>query len=1021
MESMLRPQRLFQNLQSAISFFVGILLLLPSLWFSGCVSDQSRSAALAKAAPEKNRGIVVTQQLHQTAVSGNIGRWAVVVGISDYKYDTDWDHRFGFPDLQYADRDARAFAEFLQSPQGGAFAPDHVLLLTDGQATFKMMRKAIGDFLARSLERDIVIIYFAGHGSPDPKNPRNMYLLCHDTEPDNFWGTAFPMWDINTAIERSIRSRRIIVLADACHSAGVGGTRGNVSERFNSYMNQLATSREGVTKVTASRANELSQEKMFPGGGHGLFTYYLLEALKGRGDYNQDGFVTMNEAYDYLSDKVRSDSRHSQNPWASPFVSTDIPLGIVDKATLYDIEKRRQAAQKIKVIRPEDTGPLYAEADLPKDSEIAIKLALAKLVKNEPGRALSMVNAVIERQDSHKPDALAAKIQILLSRGDLAAAENIEDLLVIPYPSHTATAKGVRAVFDHYLSTMPSAGDREKIQHLATYIQRHPNGPLVKEAKERQAMISAGIRSRYESTFQEQILLARGFAAQNRFDRADQAIKKAAAIAAECRAQYGIRIDTVVLATLKNSIKSGRQSLDDLNFWQQAKDNMDAVSDEEQIRILDRFVIDHPYNAYAEEAAGLSQKLKQGLKSSLQKKLDTHLEQAASTLAQKDFPAVSTHLDAASDLVIKARELGFFLDQKELEALRFRYMGQAKQHRDHLVWAKARYAAGAIGLDTLQGFDDRMKIFRDFVSKWPDNSYVNDANTRIGELTSQKQTFRIQRFDHYYFRGQDAFINKDYTAACDFLEQARAFADPSQAAEISALADRYKVAGVIWKEPVTGMEFVWVPGGEFMMGSNDGDSDEKPVHKVRLDGFWMGKYEVTQGQWEQIMGNNPSSFKKGNDFPVECVFWNDARDFIEKLKSRTGYTFFLPSEAQWEYAARSGGKNRKYSGGDDVDRFAWYDSNSGFSTHKVGTKAPNDLGIYDMSGNVWEWCEDIYAGDAYNKHSLNGPVYEQGGALRVSRGGSWCSSPANVRCTNRDWFTMDRRDYNLGFRLLRTN
>ena len=162
------------------------------------------------------------------------------------------------------------------------------------------------------------------------------------------------------------------------------------------------------------------------------------------------------------------------------------------------------------------------------------------------------------------------------------------------------------------------------------------------------------------------------------------------------------------------------------------------------------------------------------------------------------------------------------------------------------------------------------------------------------------------------------------------------------------------------------------------------------------------------------MGNNPSRFKKGNKFPVECVSWNDAKEFIKKFNSRTGYMFSLPSEAQWEYAARSGGKNQKYSGGDDVDRFAWYGSNSGGSTHEVGTKAPNDFGIHDMSGNVWEWCEDIYAGDAYKKHSNNNPIYTLSGSARVYRGGSWFHDPADVRCADRRRGSPDVRGQRFG-------
>jgi formylglycine-generating enzyme required for sulfatase activity len=126
-----------------------------------------------------------------------------------------------------------------------------------------------------------------------------------------------------------------------------------------------------------------------------------------------------------------------------------------------------------------------------------------------------------------------------------------------------------------------------------------------------------------------------------------------------------------------------------------------------------------------------------------------------------------------------------------------------------------------------------------------------------------------------------------------------------------------------------------------------------------VDGFWIGKYEVTQIEWQRVMGNNLSDFK-GDRNPVEEVSWNDAQEFIKRLNAKGNGMFRLPTEAEWEYAARSGGKDEKYAGGDGVERVAWYRSNSRGKTHPVGTKAPNCLGLYDMSGNVWEWCQDWY-------------------------------------------------------------
>jgi len=227
--------------------------------------------------------------------------------------------------------------------------------------------------------------------------------------------------------------------------------------------------------------------------------------------------------------------------------------------------------------------------------------------------------------------------------------------------------------------------------------------------------------------------------------------------------------------------------------------------------------------------------------------------------------------------------------------------------------------------------------------------------------------------------------------------------------------------GDIWTDPLTGMDFVWVPKGCFQMGRNIDDSDEKPIHEVCIDGFWIGKYEVTQKQWQKIRIVGPFHFPRGNDYPVENVSWNSVKNFISELNRRTGNKFSLPSEAQWEYAARSGGKNEKYSGGDNVDSVAWYRSNSGETTHPVGTKLPNGLGIYDMSGNVWEWCEDVYDKDAYSKHSRNNPLITSGSSHRVNRGGAWGLKPSYVRSTNRE---KDKPSYAtklLGFRLIRTD
>lgn len=226
---------------------------------------------------------------------------------------------------------------------------------------------------------------------------------------------------------------------------------------------------------------------------------------------------------------------------------------------------------------------------------------------------------------------------------------------------------------------------------------------------------------------------------------------------------------------------------------------------------------------------------------------------------------------------------------------------------------------------------------------------------------------------------------------------------------------------------VNGVSFkmVAVEGGTFLMGSNDGESDEKPV-RVTLSDYYIGETEVTQELWQAVMGNNPANFKGDNQRPVEQVSYNDCLEFIKKLNDHlagqlpAGRKFRLPTEAQWEYAAR-GGKNsndHQYSGSDNIDKVAWYneDWNIG-STHPVGKKSPNELGLYDMSGNVWEWCSDSYG--SYTRSSQTNPevTSKDPGSFRVLRGGSWNSRAQSCRVASRGGDSPDISRRSFGLRL----
>jgi len=204
------------------------------------------------------------------------------------------------------------------------------------------------------------------------------------------------------------------------------------------------------------------------------------------------------------------------------------------------------------------------------------------------------------------------------------------------------------------------------------------------------------------------------------------------------------------------------------------------------------------------------------------------------------------------------------------------------------------------------------------------------------------------------------------------------------------------------------LEMVFVEGGTF---TREGAS-------VTVGDFFIGKYEVTHGLWRSVMGTAPSRFTGNDNLPVEQVSWHDARLFIEKLNLQTAGGYRLPTEAEWEFAARGGrnsGEKYDYSGGDDINAVAWYIGNSGNRTHAAGTKAQNELGIYDMSGNVWEWVNDWYG--SYDSSSQTDPTGPDTGFTRVNRGCSWNAGWLDCRVSNRRGSSPNSSYYNLGFRL----
>lgn len=210
------------------------------------------------------------------------------------------------------------------------------------------------------------------------------------------------------------------------------------------------------------------------------------------------------------------------------------------------------------------------------------------------------------------------------------------------------------------------------------------------------------------------------------------------------------------------------------------------------------------------------------------------------------------------------------------------------------------------------------------------------------------------------------------------------------------------------------IDLVEIPAGSFIMGSDQGWYDERPARRVKISAFFMGRTEVTQGLWRQVMGSNPSSFQLGDQYPVDSVSWEDVQEFLARLNARSGRQYRLPTEAEWEYACRAGSTEDRYA---ELDEIAWYGGNSGGSVHPVGLKAANAFGLHDMLGNVWEWCADWYAEDYYSRAPAQDPPGPSIGFRRVNRGGSWYFDSSDIRASMRRDDYPELRHARLGFRL----
>lgn len=283
---------------------------------------------MSKAHPSRDIALAESELPSQPE---SFNRWAIIVGISKYQTAS--------LNLQYADRDAEKLYQLLLTPSGGHFKKDFICKLTNKTATTGNIIRALRAFLKKPAREDLVIIYFACHGAPDPERPENVYLLTHDTNPADIAGTALPVGDINRALKDTLLSEKVIILADTCHSAAIGGgmrSRGldESTALINRYLQEISAARGGTALLTSAEAHEVSFEDEKWGGGHGVFTYYLLKGLNGEADVNNNGFITVGELFEYVRENVKKATNHKQHPsiGTNPF-DRNLPLAIITSKT----------------------------------------------------------------------------------------------------------------------------------------------------------------------------------------------------------------------------------------------------------------------------------------------------------------------------------------------------------------------------------------------------------------------------------------------------------------------------------------------------------------------------------------------------------------------------------------------------------------------------------------------------------------------------------------------------------------
>lgn len=466
---------------------------------------------------------------------------------------------------------------------------------------------------------------------------------------------------------------------------------------------------------------------------------------------------------------------------------------------------------------------------------------------------------------------------------------------------------------------------------------------------------------------------------------------EAAKIAEEWKKQQSVEAE---------KIERSRHRLDEA-FWKKTSERILATLEaQEKIDLLEDYLQDAEHHNYRIEAEERLEEYRAEL-TAIRKVKEAQERREAKRRQQEEEAARLAEQARLEEIEGEKRQ------KAESEKQKQKY--ERLQKQDEMAW---KAALGAI--EKAKTAQEKMDALEVYLDELEYKIHRAEAEDQLEKLKAAETARKIKEKQ----REQQRLEAVRKKRAAERAEQGRKEQEDAHLVELKKL-----------KEAEKGLpEMVLVRGGTFQMGSNE-DNREKPIHSVTLPGFEIGKYPVTQKFWQEIMGSNPSHFKGCDDCPVEQVSWNDVQEFLKKLNQKyPGKNYRLPSEAEWEYAAR-GGKQSKgytYAGSNDIEEVAWYDKNSGGKTHPVGSKKANELGIYDLSGNVREWCQDVwlsnYQGASKNDRARYHVRLGRNSRPRpvgVVRGGSWNTNPSNSRVTYRIKSNYSEVSNFIGIRLVR--